>query len=141
MIINERRYNNNNAITYVYIAFSDDKKSCYEVDEKGNSFSPNLYKPDFDNCPHLLGYDNYYFKEMTEEGYYVYESKAYYVGTELIQPAQIVIFNEDYSRLNKQNYSVEYDSNYGFNYVKLMSTAIYEVSASPKKEKKSTPFY
>lgn len=129
--------NDNTNVTYIYIAFSDDKSYCYEVDENGKLFANNPLKPDFINCPHLLGYRNYYLKEITNEGYRIYEAPKYY-SDELIET---VIFSNDFSRINKPYYMMVHDWNYGFDYPQLMTTFIYEKCKSPKKEKKSTPFY
>ena len=148
IIINGRKQNNNNSFaTYVYIAFSNDRSSCYEVDENGNTFSlnfgsPNLLAPpDLRDSPHLLGYNTYFYKNTTDEGYLVYESQPSYYYGQLVTPAQTLIFNKDYSRLNHQHYQIVHDYDYNFDYTKQIFTSIYELSKSPKKEKKKTPFY
>ena len=61
-----------------------------------------------------------------------------YYSDELIET---VIFSNDFSRINKPYYMMVHDWNYGFDYPQLMTTFIYEKCKSPKKEKKSTPFY
>ena len=140
MMSDGRYYNNEPSPTYIYIHFSEDKSYCYEVDENGNTFPINVFKPDFVNCPHLLGYDTYRYKETTEEGYYVYTAPSYY-GYYTGEPDYTVIFNSDFSRINKPTYYLVHDWVYDFEYYKLSSTLIYEKSSPPKKEKKSTPFY
>lgn len=143
IIIDGRKQKNNNSYaTYVYIAFSSDKSSCYEVDENGNTYVLNYFgMPDLQNSPHLLMYNTYYFKEKTDEGLLIYESQpSYYYGV-LTTPAQTLIFNSDYSRLNHQHYQIVHDYDYNFDYTKLVYTSIYERSSPPKKEKKSTPFF
>ena len=140
MMMDGHYYNNETTPTYVYIHFSEDKSYCYEVDENGNTFPIDLFKPDFNNSPRLLGYDTYRYKETTEDGYYIYSTPSYY-GYYTGEPDPTVIFNSDFSRINKPVYYLVHDWVLDFEYYKLTTTHIYEKSNPPKKEKKTTPFY